>query len=262
MKNELAVQDWSWEITKRCNLNCLHCISGKEHCDRELTTEESLKAISCIARLGGKNLRLTGGEPLMRKDLGLIIKEANSLNLDVDLITNGTMLNDGFLKKHGSFIRHMAISIDGQKEVHDRLRGNGSYKKAMTAVKRVLDLGINLSVYITVHSLNENSLDLLIDGLISMGVSNFHLNEINMEGNASQNLFLRPQQTDTQKRKNRIISQLRKSIVIKCVDCDERCSVSPGSVYLRCDGRVYACAEIALNSRNQSIDPADGSSCA
>lgn len=67
MKNELAVQDWSWEITKRCNLNCLHCISGKEHCDRELTTEESLKAISCIARLGGKNLRLTGGEPLMRK---------------------------------------------------------------------------------------------------------------------------------------------------------------------------------------------------
>lgn len=38
------------------------------------------------------------------------------MNLDVDLITNGTMLNDGFLKKHGSFIRHMAISIDGQKK--------------------------------------------------------------------------------------------------------------------------------------------------
>ena len=75
MKNKLTVQDWHWEITKACNLKCLHCIIGdRRNC--ELTTQESLIAVSRIVQLGGKNLRFTGGEPLMRKDLGLIIKEA------------------------------------------------------------------------------------------------------------------------------------------------------------------------------------------
>lgn len=116
MERELAVRDWHWEITKGCNLKCLHCILGG--CGgQEMTTQDSLRAISHIVQLGGKTLRLTGGEPLMRKDLGLIIQEAHASGLGLDLITNGTMLDDGFLRKYGRYIKHMAISIDGQKKV-------------------------------------------------------------------------------------------------------------------------------------------------
>ena len=252
MKRELAVRNWHWEITKDCNLKCLHCILGG--CGgQEMTTQDSFKVISRIVQLGGKTLRLTGGEPLMRKDLGLIIQDAHASGLDPDLITNGTMLDDDFLKKYGRYIKHMAISIDGQKQVHEYLRGRGSYEKSMQSARKVIDVGIDLSVYVTIHSLNENSLDLLMEELISIGVGSFHFNEINMEGRALKNQHLFLGQEKTSDRINRILSQLQKIVDVSHVSCDSGCPISSDSVYLASDGRIYACVEIAFKSPEQKI---------
>jgi len=252
MKNILAVRDWHWEITKGCNLKCLHCIIG-DRSSRELTTQESLSAISRIVQLGGKNLRLTGGEPLMRKDLGLIIQEAHASGLGLDLITNGTMLDDDFLRKHGRHISHMAISIDGQKQTHDHIRGKGSYEKSMLALQKIMDYGVDLSVYITVHSLNENAIDAIVEELISTGIRSFHFSEINMEGRASQNRHLLLEPKKTMDRLKSILSQLDCSIDIGEISSDSNCSISPNSVYLQSDGKIYACVEMALKKPEQMI---------
>ncbi len=254
MERELAVRDWHWEVTKNCNLKCLHCIlGGCSSQEQELTTQDSFRVISRIVQLGGKTLRITGGEPLMRKDLGLIVREAHASGLGLDLITNGTMLGDDFLKKYGRCISHMAISIDGQKEAHEYLRGRGSYEKSILSARRVMDAGINLSVYITIHSLNENSLDLLVDELISLGVGSFHFNEINMEGRASENRHLLLGQEKTSDRMDRILSQLQKVVEVGHVSRDSRCSISSDSIYLSSDGRIYACVEVAFKSPEQKI---------
>jgi len=252
MKRNLAVRDWHWEITKGCNLKCLHCLLGG--CSgQELTTQDSLRAISRIVQLGGKTLRITGGEPLMRKDLGLIIQETHASGLGLDLITNGTMLDDGFLRKYGRYIKHMAISIDGQKQIHEYLRGKGSYEKSMRSARKVMDAGIDLSVYVTVHSLNENSLELLMEELISIGVGSFHFNEINMEGRASKNRHLLLGQEKTSDRLDRILSQLQKLVDVGHISHDSGCSISSDSVYIASDGRIYACVEIAFKSPEQKI---------
>jgi len=254
MERELAVRDWHWEVTKNCNLKCLHCIlGGCSSQEQELTTQDSFRVISRIVQLGGKTLRITGGEPLMRKDLGLIVREAHASGLGLDLITNGRMLGDDFLKKYGRCISHMAISIDGQKEAHEYLRGRGSYEKSILSARRVMDAGINLSVYITIHSLNENSLDLLVDELISLGVGSFHFNEINMEGRASENRHLLLGQEKTSDRMDRILSQLQKVVEVGHVSRDSRCSISSDSIYLSSDGRIYACVEVAFKSPEQKI---------
>jgi len=254
MERELAVRDWHWEVTKKCNLKCLHCIlGGCSSQEQELTTQDSLRVISRIVQLGGKTLRITGGEPLMRKDLGLIVREAHAFGLGLDLITNGTMLGDDFLKKYGRCISHMAISIDGQKEAHEYLRGKGSYEKSILSARKVMDSGINLSVYITVHSLNENSLDLLVDELVSLGIGSFHFNEINMEGRASKNRHLLLGREKTSNRLDRILSQLQKIVDVGHVSRDSSCSISSDSVYLASDGRIYACVEIAFKSPEQKI---------
>ena len=252
MKRELTVRDWHWEITKDCNLKCLHCILGG--CSsQELTTQESLRVISRIVQLGGKSLRITGGEPLMRKDLGLIIQEAHASGLGLGLITNGTMLDDDFLRKYGRYLNHMAISIDGQEQTHEYLRGRGSYKKSMLSARRVMDAGINLSVYITIHSLNEDSLGLLTEELISIGVGSFHFNEINMEGRAFKNRHLLLGKDKTSDRMDRILSQLQKTVDVGHVSKDSSCSISSDSVYLASDGAVHACVEIAFKSPEQKI---------
>ncbi|MCK9580547.1 MAG: radical SAM protein [Methanoregula sp.] len=252
MKRELTVRNWHWEITKDCNLKCLHCIFGG--CGgQEMTTQDSLRVISRIVQLGGKTLRLTGGEPLMRKDLGLIIQEAHASGLGLDLITNGTMLDDVFLRKYGRYIKHMAISIDGQKQVHEYLRGKGTYEKSIQSTRKAMDAGIDLSVYVTIHSLNENSLDLLMEELISIGVGSFHFNEINMEGRASKNRYLLLGQEKTSCRLDRILSQFQKIADVGHVSHDSGCSISSDSVYLASDGRIYACVEIAFKSPEQKI---------
>jgi len=252
MKNMLAVRDWHWEITKNCNLKCLHCIIGGRS-SRELTTQESLNVISRIVQFGGKKLRLTGGEPLMRKDLGLIIQEARAFGLDLDLITNGTMLNDDFLRKYGRHFKHMAISIDGQKQTHDYIRGKGSHKKSMLAAKKIMDFGIDLSIYITLHSLNKNFIDILMEELISTGIRNFHFSEINMEGRASENrhLLLKPNRVNNHLKI--LLSQLNRNIDVGRVSSDSNCSLSPKSVYLQSDGKIYACVEVAFRAPEQKI---------
>lgn len=252
MKNKLVVWDWHWEITKDCNLRCLHCIIGDRR-SRELTTQESIITVSRIAQLGGKNLRLTGGEPLMRKDLGLIIQEAHTSGLGLDLITNGTMLDDDFLRKYGHYIKHIAISIDGQKQTHEYIRGKGSHGKSMLAVKKVMDFGIGLSVYVTIHSLNENCIDILVEKLISAGVRSFHFNEINIEGRASENRYLLLEPKKTASRLKHLLSQLNGIMDIGEVSSDSKCSISPESVYLQSDGKIYACVEIALKTPEQKI---------
>jgi MoaA/NifB/PqqE/SkfB family radical SAM enzyme len=252
MKRELAVQDWQWEITKNCNLKCLHCILGGS-CGQDMSTQDSLRVISRIVQLGGKNLRITGGEPLMRKDLGLIIQEAHASGLVLDLITNGTMVDDYFLKKNRKYIQHLAISIDGLKQVHEYLRGKDTYGESIQSIKKVLDAGIDLSVYITVHSLNENSLGLLMEELISIGVRCLHFNEINMEGRASKHQYLLLEQEDVFDKLSRIVSQFEQIVEIGLVSHDSGCSISSDSVYIASDGKIYACVEIAYNSPEQKI---------
>lgn len=252
MKNELAVRDWHWEVTKNCNLKCLHCILG-DCGSQELPTQDSFRVISRIVQLGGKTLRLTGGEPLMRKDLGLIIQESHASGLDLDLITNGTMLDDDFLKNYGQHIKHMAISIDGLKQIHDYLRGKETFERSILSARKVLDAGVDLSIYVTVHSLNENFLDALMEELLSIGVRSFHFNEINMEGRATKNRHLILKKMDTSTRLNRILSQLQKSVDLGNISRESGCSISANSVYLASDGSVYACVELAFRDPEQKI---------
>ncbi len=175
MERRLAVRDWHWEVTKKCNLKCRHCIlGGCSSQEQELTTQDSLRVISRIVQLGGKTLRITGGEPLMRKRSRPNYSGGTRFWIRPRLNTNRTMLDDDF-RKYGQCISHMAISIDGQKEAHEYLRGIGSYEKSILAAKKIMDVGIDLSVYITVHSLNESSLDLLVDELVSLGLEVFIL---------------------------------------------------------------------------------------
>ena len=253
MKNELAVRDWHWEVTKNCNLRCLHCILGDHKSSQELTTHESLKAISRIVQLGGKTLRITGGEPLIRKDLGLIIQEAHASGLGLDLITNGTMLDDDFLKKYRRCLGHIAISIDGQEKIHDHLRGKGSFVKSILSARKIMDAGIDLSVYITIHSLNKDSLGLLMEELISIGVESFHFNEINMEGRVLKNKHLLLESMDVSTKLSRILFQIQKSVDVGQISQDLNCSISPSAVYLTSDGIIYACVELAFKSPEQKI---------
>lgn len=245
MSTELAILDWHWEITKRCNLKCLHCILG-DCSDYEMTTEEAFVAISSIVKLGGKRLFITGGEPLMRTDICSIIEKAFNAGLVVSLITNGMKIDKTFLENVGRYIQNIAVSIDGYSRIQDKIRGLGVYDKCVSALRLIIDFGIDASVYTTIHALNETAIEKVLEKLIAVGVRNFHFNEINSEGRAKENRYLLLPQKTTEDKASLILSQLKNIIEIEGFDVNTGCSISPSTVYLQSDGTMYACVELAF----------------
>lgn len=130
----------SIRVTKRCNLNCIHCYadsSGKALKDAdELTTAEIFGIIDQLADLSVNEIFFTGGEPLLRHDIADVLKYASSTGIRVLMSTNGLALTESFLQdvKNIDF-KLFQISLDGPKEVHDGIRGRGSFDRAIRAVR-------------------------------------------------------------------------------------------------------------------------------
>lgn len=104
----------NFKITERCNLRCPTCSIWK--CGsrkRELSIEEIAIGLKNVKKLGLTRLVITGGEPLIRKDLVEIIRIATELNLTTTLLTNGLMANDSLLKSFFDVgLNHIGISLD------------------------------------------------------------------------------------------------------------------------------------------------------
>ena len=122
-------------VTQRCNLNCVYC--GKSDCakkETELSPGTIEKLVRAFEKCGIKKVRITGGEPLVRKDdvLTLVSENRDCLFL---CYTNGTLIDDKFcedMKKAGNLT--LALSIEGNKETTDERRGEGVYDKVRAVV--------------------------------------------------------------------------------------------------------------------------------
>ncbi len=145
-------------LTNGCNLRCKHCyMESKTPKSNELTTEEIKELLVSFAEYGGKNVNLSGGEITLRKDLIEIIDIAVGLGLKTKLYSNGTLWTDELVTKlksiNNSFSEHsinVQISIDGfSEESNAKIRGKGSFAKAISTVEKLVEAGIRVCISIT-----------------------------------------------------------------------------------------------------------------
>lgn len=157
-----------WEITNACNLKCeqCHASSGKPLPD-ELSTEEGKRLLDDIAAIDQfRMLVLTGGEPLLRKDIMEFIDYAHWLGFEISIATNGTLLTQQMakdLKKMG--VVNIAIGLNANdKEIHERItRVPGSFEKTKRAIYATLEAGMNLQINTTVMKENQDTISELLD---------------------------------------------------------------------------------------------------
>lgn len=140
-EKELFIPKWiAWETTGRCNLNCIHCRcdASMEAGEGDFNTEEAKALIDDIASFAKPVLVLSGGEPLIRKDIFEIASYGTEKGLRMCMATNGTMINDKVcedMKKSG--IRMVSLSLDGSTpEIHDNFRNQ---KGAFAGTLRGID---------------------------------------------------------------------------------------------------------------------------
>ena len=161
-----------WEVTMGCNMRCGHCGSSCEKpLPDELNTHEALALVDQIAGLELKWITLSGGEPLMRKDLPLIIERFVSRGVAVNIISNGWFIDADMAQSlKNSGVSTVAISVDGTKKIHDSIRKSGSFQRIEKAVTHLKHAGVTVGAVTTISKKNMPILPALRQTLIDMGV--------------------------------------------------------------------------------------------
>lgn len=159
----------AWEITRACALSCLHCraVAQPRRDPRELTTEEALRVIDQIRDTGDPILVVTGGDPLMRRDVFDLLAYAVQKGLRTSLTPTATALvtprNLKRVREAG--VRRVGISLDGPTaEVHDAFRGfEGAFQRTLEIMQDISAAGLSLQINTTVTRHNLHVLEALPD---------------------------------------------------------------------------------------------------
>jgi 12,18-didecarboxysiroheme deacetylase len=156
-----------WNITRRCNLRCIHCYSSSQNVkySDELSTEEGEKLIDDLASFGSPVLLFSGGEPLMREDLPRLLRRAVEGGMRAVISTNGTMITEETARVFGKIgLSYVGVSLDGMRKIHDRFRGvDGAFDKAMRGIRYCLDAGIKVGIRFTITKKNQGEVPSIFD---------------------------------------------------------------------------------------------------
>jgi len=164
-------------LTRRCNLACAHCYLDaatlRDGSDGELTTDEAKGLIDEIADISTETMVvLTGGEPMLRRDLTELAAHATSRGLMPVIGTNGMLLTEKYairLKEAG--VQGVGISLDSlEPDHHNDFRGSPhSWQQTMAAIDACRKVGLRFQIHFSVTNDNADELDAMIDFAKSSG---------------------------------------------------------------------------------------------
>jgi AdoMet-dependent heme synthase len=170
----------AWEITRKCNLNCVHCRAGADRgpYPGELSTGKCLEVLEEIREVGTPIVILTGGEPLMREDVFELAQKGTDLGLRMVLATNGTLLRPELVQRmKASGIKRVSISIDGaDEEQHDAFRKvPGAYEGALNGIGFLKEGGLEFQINTTVTRHNVQDLEKILELSVRLGAAAHHI---------------------------------------------------------------------------------------
>lgn len=184
---QLPCEHIVWHVTNRCNLACIHCgVWGGEKLYTDLTLEQFARHIPDMIRLGVKYVTLTGGEPLVRKDLNRILAVLKLSGFQVAMVTNGHFLERFEAKLKPYPLDSISISIDGTAPFHNRLRlSEVSFAETLKALAYAQKLEIPIrNVNTCVTPDNLGSLPELSTAIFAAGANHWILRPITQSGRA------------------------------------------------------------------------------
>lgn len=170
----------AWEITRSCNLNCIHCRAASEKgpYPGELDTEKSLEILGQIASVGKPIVILTGGEPLMREDVFSLAERGTELGLRMVMATNGLLLTPTIIEKmKSSGIKRVSISLDAPNaKSHDEFRKvKGAFEGSLAGIELLKNGGVEFQINTTITKHNAEKIDEILEMVVRLGAAAHHI---------------------------------------------------------------------------------------
>lgn len=190
----------TWDITKKCNLFCLHCYNRSGSSDNELNLQEIKKILKNIIESDIFIVTLSGGEPLLKKELWFILEILNDNGIKTNLITNGTLLDEKISEKLSKYVSDVQISIDGLKKTHDHQRGvEGTFDRAIQGCKYLIDNGVHVSLNTVITKNNMKEISDIIELSLNLNVDAYRVTRFIPMGRGMEHrdLLLSPKEFKT-----------------------------------------------------------------
>lgn len=285
---------FQWHITEKCNMRCCHCYQANYDGKNEMSLQELKGVADEIFRALNKwqkkgRIALTGGEPLTSPKLFPLIKylEKGDEIEKIGILTNGTLINEKTIDniKAISKLHYIQVSLDGAtSETNDKIRGKGSFRKAIKAIRLLNQNGITIRLMFTLHKQNAYEINQLIDLAISEGVDGLTFERLVPygQGKGMENIILSSEElkdvyqrisdrADLEYERRSKITILKLRTLFACLDKDgtrdganipfkkqlgAMCSIGIDSLCFLPDGTVLPCRRLNIpigNLRKDSI---------
>lgn len=153
-------------VTENCNLKCIYCIDDNNivsKCDKNtLSDDEIIKIVTQCAILGIKKIRITGGEPLVRKDIENLIGRLNNIDgiEEIYITTNGVLLRDKLENLKDNGLTGVNISLDSLKEDRfEKLTRFNKLQEVLSSIDKALKLGLKVKINtVIVDDINKDEI--------------------------------------------------------------------------------------------------------
>ena len=180
-------------LSRFCNLECMHCYSESgPNVKQANKTIDVLRFLDQVAEQGYATASFSGGEPLLYKDLAIVLGHAKSLGLSTNIVTNGTIANQKLLDRIAPLTDVLAISVDGPETIHNQLRNSHSaYQAVIKNLPKFIESEMSLGL---IHTATKDSilhLQWLAQLCVHYGFSLLQLHPLGSVGNANRNNYQR-----------------------------------------------------------------------
>jgi MoaA/NifB/PqqE/SkfB family radical SAM enzyme len=196
----------SLQITRDCNLKCVYCSETNGMPNAPLT--EIKEMISSLQ--GVKRIIVTGGEPLMRKDLIEVLKIIKEMRFEnISLATNGVLINPYVAENIVGLVDYVDVTIDGPRKTHNEIRGD--YDAVMNGIKMLSNVGVAFSLVTVLFNKNADSILYICQLADALGARQLKIvtpipkgrgKEVNSELLSSDQLFAIFQRVRSEKERN------------------------------------------------------------
>ncbi len=278
-----------WDSTNDCNLRCSHCYhnrEGEEHSSHKqglnaMSLEDVILMINDLNETAKRwsmkpRFQISGGEPLMRKDLYSILEYTKNLKMEVRILTNGTLITEEKARDFYELgIRRLQISLDGNKKRHNLIRGQPfAYDLAIQGIKNCAINNIEVTVSMTALKSNIQDFEDVIINSIKAGakyvgtksyVPNPLLGVNDPEFLDCEDLYLLYKKTrDLEQKYSKKINVLQTEVLWHLMQWDTKikkearekdlflsgCGAGFSGLSVLSDGTVYPCRRLPLSIGN------------
>ncbi len=156
----MNIRGIGFHITQRCNLKCQMCWWWGNDAIKPIPYElDTPEIMTILDKLPPVFISIGGGEPTIRGDFLEILQYAHQKGMECEVLTNGTLITSEIAKGLNDHASSVVFSIEGTQEVHDSIRGEGSFNKAIHGINLVRQTGkVETRINTTISSLNYEHL--------------------------------------------------------------------------------------------------------